>query len=66
MILNHTILYCVQMAGVETVLDILPAVNDRDSSVEGMMPHTENTECSLISPVRQAAPVVQPTGDRSA
>lgn len=30
------------------------------------MPRTENTECSLISPVRQAAPVAQPTGDRSA
>ena len=30
------------------------------------MPRTENTECSLISPVPQAAPVAQPTGDRSA
>jgi hypothetical protein len=30
------------------------------------MPRTENTECSLISPVQQAAPVAQPTGDRSA
>ncbi len=30
------------------------------------MPRTENTECSLISPVQQAAPVAQPIGDRSA
>jgi len=28
------------------------------------MPHTENTECSLISPVQHAAPVAQPTGNR--
>ena len=47
-------------------VDILPAVNDGDSSVEGTMPRTENTECSLISPVRQAVPVAQLTGDRSA
>ena len=48
------------------LFDILPAVNDGDSSVEGTMPRTENTECSLISPVRQAVPVAQLTGDRSA
>ena len=46
------------------MIDILPALKDGDSSVEGMMPHTENTECSLISPVRQAAQVAQPTGNR--
>ena len=46
--------------------DILPALKGEDSSVEGTMPRTENTECSLISPVQQAAPVAQPTGDRSA
>ena len=34
----------------DAALDILPGVNAGDSSVEGMMPHTENTECSLISP----------------
>jgi len=28
------------------------------------MPRTENTECSLISPMQQAAPVAQPTGNR--
>ena len=45
-------------------LDILPALKDGDSSVEGTMPRTENTECSLISPVQQATPVAQPTGNR--
>ncbi len=45
-------------------LDILPALKDGDSSVEGTMPRTENTECSLISPVQQAAPVAQPIGNR--
>ena len=30
------------------------------------MPHTENTECSLISPIEQALWVAQPTGNRSA
>ena len=48
------------------IIDILPALKDGDSSVEGTMPRTENTECSLISPVQQATPVAQPTGDRSA
>ncbi len=46
--------------------DILPALKGEDSSVEGTMPRTENTECSLIAPVQHAAPVAQPTGDRSA
>jgi phosphoribosylformylglycinamidine (FGAM) synthase-like amidotransferase family enzyme len=46
------------------LVDILPALKGEDSSVEGMMPHTENTECSLISPVQQAVQVAQPTGNR--
>jgi hypothetical protein len=53
----------IERAGVQTSViacsegdgdvDILPALKDGDSSVEGMMPHTENTECSLISPLKQ-------------
>ena len=54
------------VGAVHQLVDILPALNGEDSSVEGTMPRTENTECSLISPVQQATPVAQPTGDRSA
>lgn len=40
-------------------------MKDRDFSVEDTMACNENTECSLISLVQQAAPVAHPAGQFS-